>query len=509
MNWTSFTERFPGSAVPMPWWEWASVAGLLHLLCFTLVLLHCLRHRREAPATLLWIFVAWGFPFVGPLIYLALGIDRVPQKIFRKRSKDQALWTELKARNAETLPLAYWRAVHESAAEIPHGQPGYRFNRAVNSILAHHPLLDGNRIRPLVTGDEAYPKMMEAIRSAGHHIHLQCFIISNDDTGRAFLDLLAEKAREGVTVRLLYDRFGCTKAVFSGLFRKYRRIPNLHIAGWTLANPLKRQFQINLRNHRKSLIVDGRLAFTGGINISLDNVARDMQPAIRDYHFEVVGPIVQELQYTFLRDWYFITDEDPDNFLQEVYFPQLPAIGAAKVRQVDSGPSHVSEILTDVYFAAIVSARNELMIVTPYFIPNRDLVRALRAAALRGVNVRLVVPRKNNHRYAGLAGQALYEELLEAGVRIFERRPPFLHAKALIVDDAAALVGTANFDARSFRLNFESTMVVLDEAFCNQLKPVVLADLAESDEVILEEWQKRPNRRKMLENLAFLMMPGL
>lgn len=493
----------------MPLWETVSLWGLLHLFCFLLVLMHCLRHRREAPATLLWIFVAWAFPFIGPLIYLGFGIDRVPQKVFRKYRKDQALWRELKARNAETLPLAYWRAVHEAAAEIPRGAPGHRFNRAVDSMLAHHPLLDGNRITPLVTGDEAYPQMLGAIRSAGHHIHLQSFIIGNDKAGREFLDLLVEKAREGVTVRLLYDRFGCTKAILSGLFRKYRRIPNLNIAGWTLANPWRMQFQINLRNHRKSLIVDGRLAFTGGINLSAENVTRDGKPPIRDYHFEVAGPIVQELQYTFLRDWYFITDEDPDNYLQEVYFPQLPSIGTSKVRQVDSGPSHIPEVLTDVYFAAIVSARSDLLIATPYFIPNRDLVRALRAAALRGVNVRLIVPQKNNHRYAGLAGQALYEELLEAGARIFERRPPFLHAKALIVDDAAALVGTANFDARSFRLNYETTLAVFDEAFCNRLKPIILSDLAESDEIVLEEWKQRPDRRRMLENLAFLMMPGL
>lgn len=509
MNWTSLTERFPGADIQAPWWEWLSVGSVLHVIFFLMVVLHCLRPRREAPATLLWIFVAWAFPFIGPLLYLAFGIDRVPQKVFRKYRKDQALWKELKARDAETLPLAYWRAVHEAVAEIPRGQPGHRVNRAVDSVLAHHPLLDGNRVTPLVNGDEAYPKMLEAIRSAGHHIHLQSFIIGNDTTGRAFMDLLAEKAREGVTVRMLYDRFGCTKALLSGLFWRYRRIPNFHIAGWTLANPLKRQFQINLRNHRKSLIVDGRLAFTGGINLSDKNITREGRPAYRDYHFEVAGPIVQELQYTFLRDWYFITDEDPDHFLQEVYFPQLPAIGTAKVRQVDSGPSHAAEVLTDVYFAAIVSARNELLLVTPYFIPNRDLVRALRAAALRGVNVRLIVPQENNHLYAGLAGHALYEELLEAGVRIFERKPPFLHAKALVVDDSAALVGTANFDVRSFRLNYETTLAIFDEDFCNRFKPVILSDLAESVEIQLSEWTQRPTRRKMLENLAFLMMPAL
>lgn len=509
MNWTSFTDCLPGADIQAPWWEWLSVGGVLHLVFFLLVLMHCLRRRREAPATLLWIFVAWAFPFIGPLVYLAFGIDRVPQKVFSKYRKDQALWKELKARNAETLPLAYWRAVHEAVADIPRGAPGHRFNRAVDSMLSHHPLLDGNRIAPLVNGDETYPEMIKAIRSAGHHIHLQSFIIGSDATGRMFMDLLAEKAREGVTVRLLYDRFGCTKAILSGFFRKYRRIPNFHMAGWTLANPLRRQFQVNLRNHRKCLIVDGRLAFTGGINLSDDNITSAERPAIRDYHFEVAGPIVQELQYTFLRDWYFITDEDPDHFLQEVYFPQLPSIGTARVRQVDSGPSHVSEVLTDVYFAAIVSARNDLLIVTPYFIPNRDLVRALRAAALRGVNVRLIVPQKNNHFYAGLAGRALYEELLEAGVRIFERKPPFLHAKALIVDDSAALVGTANFDVRSFRLNYESTLAVFDTDFCNRLKPIILCDLAESGEIMLSEWAKRPARRKMLENLAFLMMPAL
>ncbi|HNS81344.1 MAG TPA: PLDc N-terminal domain-containing protein, partial [Kiritimatiellia bacterium] len=195
MNWTSFTDRLPGADIQAPWWEWLSLGGVLHLVFFLLVLMHCLRRRREAPATLLWIFVAWAFPFIGPLVYLAFGIDRVPQKVFSKYRKDQALWKELKARNAETLPLAYWRAVHEAVADIPRGAPGHRFNRAVDSMLSHHPLLDGNRIAPLVNGDETYPEMIKAIRSAGHHIHLQSFIIGSDATGRMFMDLLAEKLR--------------------------------------------------------------------------------------------------------------------------------------------------------------------------------------------------------------------------------------------------------------------------------------------------------------------------
>jgi cardiolipin synthase len=482
----------------------------VHFLIFLLVCSHCLKTRREATSTLLWIFVTAVFPIIGPLAYISFGIDRVPNKGFRKQIKDQRLLAERKAREDEALPLAYWQSVHEDVAAEPPAGIGKDIDRAMNSLLSEYPLLGGNEIRPLVNGDEAYPAMLDAIRHAQHHVHLQCFLIRNDSTGREFLDLLAEKARSGVQVRLLFDRFGSAYASIGGFFRKYRHIPNMQVIGWTQANPLKRQFQINLRNHRKVLVVDGKEAFFGGINLHDDHkTVKDRQP-IRDYHFAVRGPIVQELQYSFMRDWYFMTDEDPEILLTEFHFPHLAPVGNAMIRLINSGPTFSEmEVISDIFFMALTAAHKQILAVTPYFVPSRDIVQAFRAAALRGVDVRLIVPAKNNHVYAGLAGCALYEDLLDAGVRIFERHPPFMHAKALIVDDGTALVGTANMDVRSLRLNYETNVAVYDDAFINRLKEIVLEEISLSDEINLGEWRLRPSRQRIMENLSYLMMPIL
>jgi cardiolipin synthase len=218
---------------------------------------------------------------------------------------------------------------------------------------------------------------------------------------------------------------------------------------------------------------------------------------------------VQELQYTFIKDWHFMTDEDPDGLLTESHFPHIDPEGEAMVRLVNSGPALGRDALIDTLFAMIGAAEEDLIIVTAYFVPTLDIIRAIRAAALRGVTVRVIVPRKSNHVYAGFAARARYGELLDAGVRIFEREPPFMHAKALLVDQSMALVGTANMDVRSFHLNYESNMVVLEEGFVDRMKQIVLDDLAQSREVNLHEWKRRPAHRRVRENLAYLMMPQL
>ena len=490
-------------------WLWLTTVTAFHLVCFFLVCWHCLHSRREPNSTLLWIFLSWAFPAVGPLLYLTIGVDRVPYKAFRKHVTNQKIFEERQAMEEGGPQAVYWHAVHDSVADTPLTGLAGDLDRAMNAIVPTHAVLKGNSITPLVTGEQAFPEMFDAIRGAKHHVHLQSFIIGNDRVGRDMLDLLADKAREGVRVRVLYDRFGSSLALLSGLFRRYRHIPNMDVVGWTQATPLKRQFQVNLRNHRKVLIVDGTLAFCGGINIQANNITRKKTPPIRDYHFAVSGPIVQELQYTFVRDWYFITDEEPAALLNEYCFPRFTPRGDALMRLMNGGPSTPNETLADVYFMAIVSARKQILIATPYFVPAPDIVRAMRSAALRGVDVRLIVPWRNNHFYAGYAGRALYEELLDSGVRVFERRGPFMHAKAFIADDSIAIVGTANLDVRSLRLNYETNLAVYDERFINKMKAIVLEDESQSTEIDPAAWRSRPTHQRVLENTAYLMMPVL
>jgi cardiolipin synthase len=488
---------------------WFVFSTALHFVAFAGVTLHALQRRRNASATILWIFVAWSIPLFGPLLYLAFGIDRVPAKGLATRAANQLMQKHREKRHEESGPFVAWHLDYRTKTDKAINEQSRKLNMSIDVLNPEHPLLDGNHIQPLLCGDEAYPLMLEAIRTAKHHIHMQSFIIARDETGRRFLEALKAKAEEGVKVRLLFDTFGSTHAYLGGMFRKYRKIKNLEISGWTQANPLKRQFQINLRNHRKNLVVDGVVAFFGGVNISSENLSSNGNKAIRDYHFKVEGPLVHEMQYSFLRDWFFMTEEPLDELLTPAHFPATTPRGNAKARIIDSGPSAPPELVGEAFFNAMVLAQTQILIVTPYFVPTNDILKALRSAARRGVDVRIVVPEENNHRYAGMASKALYEELLSAGVRIFLRQPPFIHAKAMVVDDNVALVGTANLDVRSLELNYETTVLFEDPAAVGNLKHMVVEDIALSTELNLNEWLQRPSLQKLGENLCALMTPVL
>ncbi|MFO7821762.1 MAG: cardiolipin synthase [Lentisphaeria bacterium] len=492
-------------------WPWLSLTSSLHILSFLAVTYHCLRERREASSALLWIFVAWSFPVIGPLSYLCFGVNRVPAKSWLKQRADQQLRGRRQQIVANDSPqLSYWRAVHDNSVTEPDTEFARELNSAINAALTDYPLLGGNNIELLITGDEAFPAMLEAIDKAQDHIHLQCFIIHNDSVGQRFMEALARKAADGVKVRMLYDRFGSTHGVLTGFFRKYRNIPNLETVGWTQANPIKRQFQLNLRNHRKVLIVDGREAFTGGINISKKNITRQKSSPIQDYHFKVSGPIVQEMQFSFMGDWHFMTSQDAVMLLDQRYFPPVETSGSALIRLVNGGPStSESNIISDVYFTCIVSAERDIVAATPYLVPTIDLLQAFRAAALRGVRVRIVLPEKNNHAYAGMASRARYDTLLEAGVEIYERQPPFMHAKSLVVDDSFAFVGTANLDERSLRLNYETNLAIYDEKLAGEVKRALLAEIEVSKRIQLAEWRQRAFAQRIAENFCNLLTPIL
>lgn len=494
----------------LPWLSWLFIEFALHAAIFIMVVYHCLKSRREPASAVLWIFLTWSFPVIGALIYISFGINRAERKTWHKHLTDSNLRAERRIREDAALPMAYWHSVHKALATKPPEPITRELNNVANAILPDYPLLGGNFVKPLVDGDQAYPLMLEAIAKAQHHVHLQSFIIGNDNVGKDFLDLLAERAAAGVTVRVLFDRFGSTYALLYNLFRKYRKIPNMRVIGWTQTNALKRPFQINLRNHRKIMVVDGRTAFTGGLNLQRKNITQAAEPSIRDYHFQVSGPIIQELQYSFLRDWYFMTDEDPETLLNQAHFPNLEAAGKCLVRLVNSGPTpEENEAAANIFFECLSIAKHQVFAVTPYFVPSNAIFHAFRSAAMRGVDVRLLVPLKNNHFYAGLAGKAFYEELLMAGVRIFQRLPPFMHAKALIVDDHAALVGSANLDIRSLRLNYETNLLVFNAAFVNRLKRIIIEDLAHSEEVNLTQWRARPTSQRLKENFCHLLAPVL
>lgn len=451
--------------------------------------------------------MAWSFPILGALLFVTFGVDRVALHGKRKREQNQNL---LHARTtaAEALPLAYWQALKDLQHE-PDNAVCDRIDRAVDAFAPDFPLLGKNEILPLITGPEAYPAMLEAIRSAKHHIHFQCFIIRNDYVAKMFFEAMAEKAREGVSVRVLFDRFGSTQAIISGFFWRYHLIPNFEIKGWTQVNLLKRRLQINLRNHRKSLIVDGKTVFFGGINLDKVNLPENEDQAHRDYHFKAQGSIVQQFQYAFLQDWFFMAKDPPEKLLQEHFFPSCHNTGSTPARVILSGPATEEHSIEDLLFMLIGEASKQILIVTPYFVPSAPLIAALRAAASRGVDIHLILPDKNNHFYAGWAARAFFAELLGTGVRIFLRKPPFIHAKAMVVDSHIVTIGTANWDIRSLHLNYETNVLAYDQGLANQIKKCILDEESESEEIHLAGWEARPEWQRLMENACSLLSPIL
>ncbi len=483
-----------------------TVLGVGHLILGVTLTFDVVLTKHRPVSAVLWLAIVWVVPYGGALAYMTFGIDRV-----RRGASDRETAKAIVARRAalhatfERMTIDY---VHLDFTE-PHKYPAQHIFRATDAAVRPYLVYRGNRVQLLVDGDEFYPALFDEISKARSSVHLQTFIFGHDRTSRELLDLLIERRRAGVECRLLYDRFGSTYAHLFGFFRA-SRAAGVEVCSISQANPLKGRFQINLRNHRKIAVIDGSIGFVGGINIHDGNVSKYSrgQP-IRDYHAKLEGPAVSDLQFQFVEDWYFASRQPPERLLELKYFPELEAVGDALVEVAPGGPELKGHSLADAFFGAIVAAERSLTIVTPYFVPDEPIVQALRYAAMRGVRVRLVLPRKSNHWYTGFAARSLYTPLLKAGVRIFERKPPFIHAKAMIVDDVYAMIGSANLDYRSLHLNFETNLEVADAHFIKDLADRVEEEIGQSEEVLAERHQSRPLARRLAENFCYLFQPML
>lgn len=486
------------------------LGSILHLLIFLGVASHCLRRPREPRSTLLWLFFTGFFPIIGALAYFAFGINHMPQRGWHKFRSDVRFRSTRSRSEKRAQPLAYWRALRDGGCKaLPADSPEAAVNAILNRVTHEHPLLAGNAVDILPSGGQSLEAMFAAISAARHHIHLLSYIIGRDAVGRELMERLKERAQAGVHVRVMFDQYGSRGAYLLGFFRPYNRIPNLRCVGFTQANPIKRQFQINLRNHRKILVVDGREGFLGGVNFHDVYLADDIKDAVQDYHFRVRGPAVLELQYTFLRDWFYMCDEAASTLLTPVHFPRTESVGQSPLRLLNASPTANEQPLIDTLFVMLNSARKQILATTPYFVLSEDLRRAFRVAALRGVEIKILLPTVNNHPLVAWAARASYEELLLSGVRLYLRRPPFIHAKALISDDRMALIGSANLDSRSLRLNYETNFVAFDPELTARLKRTMLADFACADEITLAAWRGRPLYARYLENFFNLMSPVL
>ena len=461
-----------------------------------LAALHALLWKRDPRAALGWISFCLLVPWVGALAYALLGVNRL--KTHAQRLGADWPTCVVGAPGGPDDPPADATCAIDLPRELDAlAQLGER----VTSL----PLVGGNRVQPLHDGEQAYPAMLDAIGRAARTAWLSTYIFDTDATGRAFIDALAAAAARGVDVRVIVD----------GIGEKYSRpraakllgASGVAVARFLPPRLLKPNLHLNLRNHRKLLLLDGELAFTGGMNIGDRHLAArlDNPKRVIDLQFQVAGPVVAQMERTFLEDWAFATGAE----IPPLTARALPPVGPAACRGVADGPDEDLDRLNWILHGAFAAARRRLVIMTPYFIPDRPLISALVGAALRGVRVDIVLPGRNNLPYCHWATRHLLWELLAHGVRVWYQPPPFVHSKLLLVDESYALIGSANLDSRSLRLNYEFGLEVVDPGFNADLTAHVERCLAASRPVTQEEVDGRPFLVRVRDGLARLASPYL
>ena len=462
----------------------AAAGTLLHLGLAIAVTVHVLLHKRDVPAAISWIGLAWLSPILGPALYWMFGINRVRRRAYR-------ISRRYVTRRGPPPPVGAIRSEKYAALE-----------RGVG-VLTRRPTLANNSIKPMRNGDEAYPVMLQAIAEAKVSIGLVSYIFFADEAGRPFIDALVAAHNRGVEVRVIVDGIGSgyffSKAAFLLGRGGVKVVRFMH--SWL---PWRTAF-LNLRNHKKILVVDGKRGFIGGLNISAHNLkSSDPRTAVRDMHFDVTGPVVAQIAEAFVLDWEFATGEELQG---DAWFPTPDGCGPALARVITSGPDQDVEKIEFMFLQAVGTARQRIKIITPYFLPDERLVAALELAAMRGVDVDIVIPENSDHLVMDWAVMAHVAPLLIAGVKIWRAPEPFEHAKLMTIDDGWSLVGSANWDQRSLRLNFELNMEVYDPDFSALLSEKIAA--RQGNEITLQWLYSWPMRVRLRNRAVRLLLPYL
>ncbi|TNF26558.1 MAG: cardiolipin synthase [Deltaproteobacteria bacterium] len=459
-----------------------------------------LLERRQPAATLAWILAVLFIPVLGVVLYLVLGLRRTIKRS-RAAEKIAKRTDEVFRRHAAVV-----HAAEGGRALAPWVEPTISLGTRVDQS----PASQGNAVAILHNASATYDAMLAAIEAAEHHIHVQFYIIQPDETGRKLRDLLARRAEEGVEVRVLCDAIGSLRLP-SEFWRPLEEAGGsaAYFAPVRIAPRFRRRDRINFRNHRKNVVVDGRVGLTGGINVGREYLGLDPDiGAWRDSHIHLEGPSVIGLQQTFVEDWLTTTGELLDDAR---YFPAPEAepAGDAVVQIVASGPDRPWSLIHRIYALAIAQARERVWISSPYFVPDRVMQSAIVTAALSGVDTRLLVPKRSDSRLVSWASRSYYGELLDAGVRIYEYRRGFLHAKSMVIDSWLGTIGSANMDIRSFHLNYELNAFVYDDRFAAELAAQFEQDLKDAAELPPDWAQKLSYGRRLLHAFAGLMSPLL
>jgi cardiolipin synthase len=474
---------------------WPALVAICVILVAGSASAHVILHKRDVRAAIGWVGLIWLVPFAGAGLYGLLGINRIQRRAAELRLH----------RSPAGTPLA----IHRSAAQSPppalaaDDQHLAAIARLIDTT-AGYPLTVGNAIEPL-PGVAAYDAMIEAIAGSRRTVAMSTYIFDNDRAGRLFADALEAAVGRGVLVRVLIDGVGARYS-FPAMTGNLRA-RNIPVAEFLPTFVPVHMAYANLRNHRKILVVDGRTGFTGGMNVRRTHLlAADRRNGTADTHFRIEGPVVAQLMSTFDDDWAFCTGErlpGPD------WFPPLPDAGAITARGIAAGPDEDFERIRYAILAALSQAQRRIRIVSPYFVPEPILMTSLALAAMRGVEVDICIPRRNNLRLVQWASRAKIGQLLAAGCRVWQTPPPFDHSKLMTVDGTWSLIGSANWDQRSLRLNFEFNVECYDKGFAARLDRLIDEKKVASRPLLLEQIEKRSLAVKLRDGTAWLLSPYL
>lgn len=466
--------------------------------------------NRDPAKTMAWLLIFILLPGIGLIIYGVFGRNIRKIKIFKTQKLANNIKEEKLFENLEEIE-ALVRLEMDSIRKdkLLDDEDDLAKKRVISLLLntGKFPFTVNNRVDVFEDGNKKFDRLIEDIKNAKEHIHLEYFIIKDSDIGRKIKDILIKKAQQGVQIRILYDDVGCWRCWFRRDFFNEMKKNGIRIEPFLPAKFPIIGGKLNYRNHRKIAVIDGDIGYTGGINIGDEYVGKNKKFGYwRDTHIRVEGTSVYMLQMIFLIDWYYTTREV---IITKKYFPDIEYKGDCMIQVVASGPDSDWESIHYAYFSAICQAKKSVYIETPYFIPDESILRALKSAALSGVDVRIIFPKIADHKIVNNASYSYFDDILRSGGKVYLYTKGFIHSKVVIIDDKIASTGSANMDLRSFMLNFEINAFIYDKEIINIMTKDFFNDIKNSEELDRDKFEKRSIINKTKQSIARLFSPIL
>ncbi|NLC85901.1 MAG: cardiolipin synthase [Bacteroidales bacterium] len=465
------------------------IIEILYLLTVVSIVVVVISENRNPIKTVAWILAVVFLPFIGIIWYAVFGQDTTKKYVISKR-----MYSKLKRRPLDEMGTPVEIKVPDEHDNLV----------SLLKNMDYNPVLGGNDVEIFTSGEDKFNQLFIDIENAKEHIHVEYYVLMGDELGMKFQEALIKKAREGVEVRIIYDSFGSRK-----LKKKY--IEDFRMSGIEIEPFLKLTWnsissRLNYRNHRKIIVIDGQVGYVGGMNIADRYIKGFEWGCWRDTHARIEGKGVQGLQSVFLIDWYFVSQS---LITSRKYFPLLDNYGDVPLQIVNSGPLNDEKNISHGIVQAIYDAKKSIFIQTPYFLPPEAMIDALQAAAIRGVDVRVMISKRSDVQLVQMASRSFIKDMLKSGVKIYFYENGFLHSKLMVFDDSLTLIGSANFDTRSFEQNFEVEAFIYGHKVAKEANEIFIEDQSYSEQIILKEWLKRPVFARFLESVLRLFAPLL